>query len=205
MIKRRTSLVDQDAVGLVDDREVVGALNRHLRFAGAALTEIDLLESLAMSVPAELEPLELVAEEIEAQLLGSPVRDITCVGGSPDRVGLPGLNAAHRQPERAVNRPHPFGVAAGQVVVHSHDVHTLTRQRVQERGHRGNERFPFAGFQLGDAAMVDRDAADDLHIELPLSDRSLRGLTDKGVRFRQQAVQRITLPRPQDQIVRLDS
>ena len=56
--------------------------------------------------------------------------------------------------------------------------------------------LPFAGLQLGDAAVVDRDAADDLHVELPLADRPLGGLADQGEGLDQQAVERIALPGP---------
>ena len=65
--QRGSRLVDQDAVGLVDDREVVGALHRHLRLDVAAAAQVDLLERLAVRVAAELQPLQLVAQEVEAR------------------------------------------------------------------------------------------------------------------------------------------
>ncbi len=69
----------------------------------------------------------------------------------------------------------------------------LPGKRVQERRHGGDQRLPFAGLELGDAAIVDRDAADDLHVELALADRTLGGLADQGEGLDQQAVERITL------------
>ena len=156
-----------------------------------------------MGVAAQLQPLQLVAQEIEAQLLGGPVRDVARIGRAADRVGLAGLDAADRQAQRPVDRPHPLGVAAGQVVVDRDDVHAFAGQSVQERRHGRDQRLALAGFQLGDAAMMDRDAADDLHVELTLADRSLGGLADQGERLGQQAVERITLPGPELQIVGL--
>ena len=54
--------------------------------------------------------------------------------------------------------------------------------------------LPFAGLELGDAAVVDRDAAHDLDVEMPLADRPLGGLAHQGERLDQQAVERIALP-----------
>ena len=83
--QRRSGLVDQDAVGLVDDREIVGALHRQLPIRGGAPAEVNLLEGLAMRVAAELKPLQLVAQEVETQLLGRSVGDVAGIGGAPDR------------------------------------------------------------------------------------------------------------------------
>ena len=80
-------------------------------------------------------------------------------------------------------------------------MHALARQGVQERRHGRDQRLAFAGLQLGDAAVVDRDAADDLHVELALADRALGGLAHQGERLDQQAVERIALPGPQSQAV----
>ncbi len=77
-------------------------------------------------------------------------------------------------------------------------------QRVQERRHGGDQRLAFAGLELGDAAVVDGDAADELDVELALADRSLGGLADQGERLDQQAIERIALPGPQPQLVGRD-
>ena len=69
-------------------------------------------------------------------------------------------------PERLVDRAHPFGVAAGQVVVDGHDVHALAarrgvgllgvgrvhRQRVQHDREGRRQRLALAGLHLGDLA-----------------------------------------------------
>ena len=154
----------------------------------------DLLERLAVRVAADLEPLQLVAEEVEAELLGRAVGDVAGIGGPAGRVGLAGLDAADRQAQHLVDRRHPLGVAAGQVVVDRDDVHALARQGVEERRHGRDQRLAFARLQLGDAAVVDRDAADDLDVEMPLPDRPLGRLADQGERLDQQAVERIALP-----------
>ena len=179
--QRRSGLVDQDAVGLVNDREVMGALYGHLRLDVTALTQIHLLKRLAMRVAAKLKPLQLVAQEIEAQLLGRSVGDVACIRSPADRVALAGLNTADGQAEHLVDRPHPLRVAPGEVVVDRDDVHAFAGERVQERRHGRDQRLAFAGLQLGDTAIMNRDPSDDLHVELTLADRSLRGLAHQGV------------------------
>ena len=49
----------------------------------------------------------------------------------------------------------------------------FARKGVQKRRHGGHQRLTFAGLELGDAAVVDGDAADDLDVELALADRRL--------------------------------
>ncbi len=49
--QRRSRLVDQDAVGLVHDREVMGALHGLLAIHVLAAAQVDLLERLAMAHP----------------------------------------------------------------------------------------------------------------------------------------------------------
>ena len=147
---------------------------------------------------AELEPLELVAEEVEAELLAGPVGDVAGIGGAAGAVGLAGLDAADGQPEQLVDRRHPLGVAAGQVVVDRDDVDALAGQGVEEGRHGGDQRLALAGLELGDALVVDGDAAQDLDVEMPLADRPLGRLADQGEGLEQQAVERIPLlgPKP---------
>ena len=54
--------------------------------------------------------------------------------------------------ERVVERLHPLGVAAGQVVVDGDDVDAVARQRVEEHGQRRGEGLALAGLHLGDRA-----------------------------------------------------
>ncbi len=73
---------------------------------------------------------------------------------------------AHRQPQELVDLAHPLGVALGQVVVHRHHVHAVAGQRIQIAGQRRHQRLAFAGLHLGDLALVQHHAADQLHVEV---------------------------------------
>ena len=82
-------------------------------------------------------------------------------------------------PRKLVDPAHPLGVAAGEVIVHGDDVHAFSGERIQVHGERRDERLAFAGPHLGDRALVQDHAADELDVEMPLAERPLRGLADR--------------------------
>ena len=92
--------------------------------------------------------------------------------------------------EELVDLAHPVGVAAGQVVVHRDDVHALAGERVEVDGQGGDQGLALAGLHLGDLAVVQHHAADQLHVEMPLAERAPGGLAHHGEGLGQQVVQR---------------
>ena len=101
-----------------------------------------------------------------------------------------GEDDADLQAEEAVHPAHPLGVALGQVVVDRDDVHALAGQRVEVGGQHGGQRLALTGPHLGDVAQVQRGAAHQLHVEVPLAQRPLGRLADGGERLGQQVVER---------------
>ena len=69
------------------------------------------------------------------------------------------------QPEEPVDLAHPLGVAPGQVVVDRHHVHPASGEGVEVHGQDGHEGLALAGLHLGDLALVQDDAADQLYVE----------------------------------------
>ncbi len=57
-------------------------------------------------------------------------------------------------------------------------------------GKGGDERLAFAGLHLGDAAFVQHHAADQLHVEMALTERPLGGLANGGEGFGDQIFER---------------
>ena len=108
--------------------------------------------------------LHVVAEVVEAELVVGAVGDVAAVGDLPLLVVEVVLDDADRHAEEAVDAAHPLRVAAGQVVVHGDDVNALAFERVEIGGQRGDERLAFAGLHLGDLAVVQHHAADQLHV-----------------------------------------
>jgi hypothetical protein len=73
---------------------------------------------------------------------------------------------ADRQAEEVVELAHPLRIAVGQVVVDRDDVHALAGQGIEVHRQRGGERLALAGAHLGDLAVVQRHAAEHLHVEV---------------------------------------
>ena len=162
------ALVDEDAVDLVDDGEVVPALHE----------------------PRDLE-LHVVAQVVESELVVGPVGDVAGVGRLALGVLHVVLDDAHRHAQEAIDAPHPLRVAPGQVVVDGHHVNALAAQRVEIRGQSRDERLALTGLHLGDGAAVQDHAPDELHVEMPHLQRAPACLTNDRERLDQQIVERL--------------
>ena len=132
----------------------------------------------------------VVAQVVEAELVVGAVGDVGGVGGLLLLAAHAGHVDAHRQAEEVVQPAHPLGVAPRQVVVDGDHVHALAAERVQVHRQRGHQRLAFAGAHLGDLALVQRDAADQLHVEVAHLQRALAGLAHHRKGFGQQLVER---------------
>jgi hypothetical protein len=100
---------------------------------------------------------------------------------------------AHAQAQEVVELGHPLGVAACQVVVDRDQVHALAAQGIEVDGQGGRERFAFARAHFGDLAVVQRDAAQHLHVKVAHLEDALGAFTHHGEGFGQQVVQRFAL------------
>ena len=133
----------------------------------------------------------VVAQVVEAELGVRAVGDVGLVGRLLLLGGLHVLQDADGDAERVVDRAHPLGVAAGEVVVDGDDVDALARERVEARRRACRERLALAGLHLGDVAAVQDHAADELHVEVAHAHRALAGLADDGERLGEQVVERL--------------
>ena len=96
---------------------------------------------------------------------------------------------ADAQPEEAVDLAHPLTVAAGEVVVDGDDVHALTGERVEVGRQNGDKGLALAGLHLRDAALMQHDAADELHAVRPHAEYAVRRLAADGKRLGQEVVE----------------
>ena len=93
-------------------------------------------------------------------------------------------------PEEAVEPAHPLRVAPGEVVVDRDDVDAFAFERVQVGGQGGDERLAFAGLHLGDLAVVQHHAADELDVEVPHVEHAACRLRGRRRTPRQEVVER---------------
>ncbi len=101
------------------------------------------------------------------------------------------LDDADGQAERLIDRPHPLRVALGEVVVDRDDVDAAAGERVQVRRQGRDERLALAGRHLGDRALVEHHAADQLHVEVPHAHGAPRRLATDRERLGQDVVERL--------------
>ena len=165
--KRRTRLVDEDRVDLVDDGVVV-----------AALHELVLL------------PCHVVAQVVEAELVVRAVCDVRVVLLAALRRLLPGDDAPDAHAEEAVDAPHELALVARQIVINGDDVHALALKRIEIARQRGHKGLAFTGLHFGDVAPMQRRTAHELHVEVALSERTLRDFAHRGEGFGHDVVER---------------
>ena len=91
---------------------------------------------------------------------------------------------------------HPFGVAAGQVIVHRHHMHAGAVEGVEIDRQGRHQRLAFAGLHFRDHAPVQHDAAHELHVEMALSQGALRRLADCREGIGQQVIQSLARRQP---------
>ncbi len=176
--ERGPGLVDQDVVDLVDDPVAVAALDLLLHLHG-----------------------QVVAQVVEAELRVGAVDDVAGVGRPLVGVHLAGLDDPHGHAQQVVDRLHPVGVAAGEVVVDRDQVDALAahrlavlvpgRERIERDRQRGREGLALTGLHLGDRAVVQHHAADQLDVEVALAERSLARLTGQREALVEELLERL--------------
>ena len=142
--QRRARFVDEDGVDFVDDAEPIIPLHLIFLPRGHAV----------------------VAQVVEAELARGAVGDIAAVhlAALVRRHLL--LDAAHGDAEERVQMPHPLGVAAGQVVVDGDKLGVPAGEGVEVKRESRDEGLAFARGHFRDPALVNRNAADELHVEV---------------------------------------
>ncbi len=178
--QRRARLVDEDGVHFVDDGE----------------------GQLALHAVVEAER-QVVAQVVEAEFVVGAVGDVAGIGGA--LLGRVLLIADHAdgELEEPVDGSHPVGVALREVFVDGDHVHAFAGERVQVRGQRRHQRLAFAGAHLGDAAVVERESADELHVEVAHLERALRGLADHGEGLGREVIELLAVGEPLAEFVGL--
>ena len=178
--QRGTRFVDQDRIDLVDDRVIEGTMHHLVAIV-----------------------LHVVAQIIEAELVVRPVGDVRIIRVAPLELVQVRHDHTDRQAEETVKLPHPFRVAAGEIVVHGDDMDTLALDRVKIGGQRRHQRLALARAHFGDLAAMENDTAYHLHVEMPHAEHADRGFAHGRERFGQDVVQRLAVFQLLAELVRL--
>ena len=105
-------------------------------------------------------------------------------------------DAADLEAQELIDLAHPGGVALRQVVVHRDDVHALAFEGVEIDRQRRHQGLALAGRHLGNPALVEDDAADELHVVVALAECALRGFARDGEGLDQQVFQGLAVFEP---------
>ena len=168
--QRRTGLVDEDGVDLVDDGEVVPALDEFV-----------------------LGPRHVVAQVVEPELVVRAVGDVALVLLAALGRRHVGEDAADAQAQELVDAAHHLGVALGQVVVDRDEVDAVAGERVQVRGQRADQGLALTGLHLGHVTEVEGGTAHHLHVVVALAQDALGRLAHGGEGLGQQVVQALAV------------
>ncbi len=133
----------------------------------------------------------VVAQIVEAEFVVGAVGDVAVIGLLALPVVEPVDDDADAEAEELVDLAHPFGVAAGEVIVDGDDMHAAPGQRVEVDRKGRDQRLAFAGLHLRDAALVQHHAAGELDIEMALAEGALGGLAHRGEGRHQDIVERL--------------
>src|SRR5687767_14860387 len=111
--QRSSSLIDQDAVGLVNNSEVEAAEQQPIESWIFLIKPLD-LKARSIGVPAEDDP---VFQVVKRHFLVGAISDVTTVSRTALRRIETMNDGPHGQSQSAVDRPHPLRVAIRQIVV----------------------------------------------------------------------------------------
>ena len=140
--QRGSRFIDEYGVDLVDDGEMVLALDQLLWALG-----------------------HVVAQIVEAEFVVGAVRDIGAVSlPAGFAVGLMLVDAVDAHAVEFEQRRHPLRIAASEVIIHRHEVNALSSQRVEEHGERGDKRLALTRLHLRHLASVQGRTTDQLDI-----------------------------------------
>ena len=95
----------------------------------------------------------------------------------------------YRQTQETVETPHPLSIPCGEIVIHCDDVHTFARKRIQINRQSGGQCFAFTRAHLGNFAVVQRHATQDLHVKVPHLHHTFGPLTHDSKSLRQHRIQ----------------
>ena len=190
--QRGAGLVDEDGVHLVDDGVVGITLHPLLRGEGHVVPQVVEAE-LVVGAVGNIGGVGLATRDVAQMPIALTGRRLVVIvddiGGGVRAHAPGGVDDAHRQAEELVDAPHPHRVATGQVIVDRHQVDALARQGIEVDRQGRYQGLAFASPHLGDAAVVEDHAADELDVEMAHAEGALASLADHGEGLLEQIVQ----------------
>ena len=169
---------DQRGTGLVDENGV------HFVHDGIVKFPLDIIRQVELHV---------IPQIVEAELVVGAIGDIGIVSPTALLVAQAVQDGAHPHAQGIEDIPHPVGIPAGQVVVHRDDVDPFPGEGIEIGGEHGHQGFTFTSFHFRNLALMEDNAADELHVEGSQSQGPQGGLPGHREGLGQQIVQGLPL------------
>ena len=135
----------------------------------------------------------IVAQIVEAELVVGGIGHVIGILLAALGIGKTMDDAADAEAQEIIDLAHPPRVAAGEIVIDRHHMHAFGGQRIEIDRQGRHQRLAFAGLHLRDAALMEDHAADQLDIEMALSEGTFGGLADGGKGGRQEVLERAAI------------
>ena len=119
---------------------------------------------------------------IESGFFGRHVGDIGPIRGAPRGRRHALLDVPDGQAELSIHRPHPLGIASGEVVVERQHMDAAARERLQRGRHHRGQCLAFSGLHFGYGTGIDRQRRHDLHVERTKTERPTGELSNQRKR-----------------------
>ena len=134
----------------------------------------------------------VITQVVKAELVVGAVCDIRIVRFAAFIGAEVVYNQADAQTEEAVDLSHPLRVTLGKIIIDRDDMHTVSGQRVQIGRQNGDKRFAFTGLHLGNASLMQDNAANELHAVRTHPEHTVCRFPADGKCLRKQVLQRFT-------------
>ena len=168
--QRRSRVVDQYGVHLIDDAVVEAPLNHLI-----------------------LSHCHVVPQIVKSQLTVGHICNIAAVGSSALGTAHAAQHRSHRQTQKAMDLSHLIRVAFCQIIIDRDHMNALTRQCVEVGRQRRHQCLALAGAHLGDATLMQHNAANHLRGKMLHTQHPPAGLPHHSKGLRKQIIQRLPL------------
>ena len=166
--QRRTRLIDENGIHLIDDGIVELALH-HL----VGIND------------------HVIAQIIKTELIVRSERDIAAIRVFALREVHIMDDQSDRKAEEMIEFAHFFTVAAGQIIVDRDHMNALAGQRIEIYRQCRDQCLSFTGAHLRNPSLMQAHTADQLHIEMAHAKHAARALAHDRKRLRQQIIERL--------------
>ena len=135
----------------------------------------------------------IVTKVVKSQLIVGHIGNVTGIGLLTLLGGHAVQYDADAHSHKTIDLSHPLRVTLGQIIVDRDDVDTAPFKGVEVSGHGCHQGLAFTGTHLGNASLVQDDAADQLHAEGLHVKCTARALADCRIGLHQKVIQRLAI------------